>query len=64
MWKYIGEGRSIAGVPMADMTDEEFAAAEEAYDVDFSPEQAGSLKKCGLYKRVPDPKEKAPEEGG
>lgn len=35
----------IAGVPWRDMTDEEFADVSAAYDAQFSPDQAGSLRR-------------------
>jgi len=44
MWKYIGEGRTIAGAPAEDLTDEEFAAAEARLDAQFAA--AGSLSAC------------------
>lgn len=67
MWKYVGEGRSIAGVPMEDMRDEEFEEIEARYDAQFSDEQKGSLRSCGLYEHVekrPASKPEASASGG
>lgn len=44
MWKYIGEGRTIAGAPAEDLSDEEFAAAEARLDAQFGV--TGSLRAC------------------
>ena len=44
MWKYIGDGRTITGVPAEDLTDEEFAAAEARLDAQFGV--TGSLSGC------------------
>ena len=43
-WKYIGEGRSITGVPAQDLPDEEFDAAEARLDAQFGVK--GSLRTC------------------
>lgn len=58
MWKYLGHGESIPGVPREDIEDEEFERLSEEYDRQF-PGQVGALKRCGLYKHVPD--RRAPE---
>lgn len=56
MWKYIGNGESIAGVPlgpeMPECSDEEWDDAEARYDAQFSDDQRGSLRTCGLYEHV------------
>ena len=44
MYKYVGNGRSIAGAPAEDMTDEAFAAAEARLDAQFGVK--GSLSTC------------------
>jgi len=44
MWKYIGQGRSITGVPAEDLSDELFAAAEARLDGQFGVK--GSLSTC------------------
>ncbi len=59
MWKYIGAGAHIAGVPLEDMSDEEFAAREAWYDAQFTPEQAGSLRRCGLYEQLTEKRPRA-----
>jgi len=44
MWKYIGEGRTVAGVPAEDLTDEEFADVEARLNAQFGA--TGSLSIC------------------
>lgn len=61
-WKYIGAGRFIPGVPQEDMTDEEFAEVEKRYDTQYSDDQRGSLRTCGLYEQVKDKKAAAAAE--
>lgn len=61
-WKYTGTGESIPGIPREDIADEEFERLSEEYDTHFSPEQAGSLKRCGLYRHVKDAAPSPPKE--
>lgn len=64
MWQYTGNGESIPGIPREDIPDDLFEQLSERYDRQFTPDQAGSLKRCGLYRHVKDaaPKAAAKEE--
>ncbi len=54
MWKYVGQGESIPGIPREDIPDDEFERLSEAYDAQFSPEQKGSLMRSPLWRHVKD----------
>jgi hypothetical protein len=67
MYKYIGDGRSIPGAEMRDLTDAEMAAAEERVGgkgvlttCQHPKDEQGQGHACLLYQHVP---ETAPKRG-
>lgn len=65
MWKYVGEGAVIPGVPPYDMNDGEFETICEEYETNnqVPPDQKGCLKRSPLYKHMKDaPPEAAAKE--
>lgn len=51
MWKWAGTGKwePIAGIEARDYQDDEFDEVCKKYDKQFSKDQAGSLKRSGLF---------------
>ena len=47
---------------VGEITDEEFAEVEKRYDTQYSDDQRGSLRTCGLYEQVKDKKAAAAAE--